>query len=50
MAVGHRVAKQAMPFIHSIAFVMLVRTLETELPSVFRLPLGGFHATKFSSC
>jgi hypothetical protein len=22
----------------------------TELPSVFRLPSGGFHATRFSSC
>ena len=24
--------------------------LLTELPSVFRLPSGGFHATRFSSC
>ena len=25
-------------------------TLSTEVPSVFRLPKGGFHATSFSFC
>ena len=24
--------------------------LKGELPSVFRLPSGGFHATRFSAC
>jgi len=34
--------------VHQAVLAFTLRPL--ELPSVFRLPLGGFHATRFFSC
>ncbi len=33
-----------------LEFPKALADLKIEVPSVFRLPKGGFHATSFSSC